>query len=211
MSICCRKVFFGCKKRTTIKLVTLPPARQTAGGSRVSSSLARSLPRKRSLFGSILSTAPSVAFVAARSTPLARRCSTMRSNGRCGVAVAADVFEDGAGRPAAAQAIRDVARMAQARGEMPFEDVGVQVFRLPAANGLDEVGKVVFQAAPPADLLAVLVERDHRRADMAGDDHVAAFAMDDQPDARAEELVHFLGAGLRRAVRGLQTAAGPCA
>src|SRR5579884_726839 len=46
------------------------------------------------------------------------------------------------------EAIADVAQMAQGAGEMAFENVGVEVLDLAAADGLDEVAIMVFAAVP---------------------------------------------------------------
>ena len=71
--------------------------------------------------------------------------------------------------------------MAEGAGEVAFEDVGVEVCLLAAANGLDEVGKMVAAAGKLLDFLALLVVGNG--VGIAGHEHPAIFAVNDDANA----------------------------
>ena len=79
---------------------------------------------------------------------------------------------------------------------MAFQDVGVEVLVLAAADGLDEVGEVigVLAAAELRDLAAVLVEG--RAAGVAVEHDVAVAAFEDHADAGALEVLRLQAADL---------------
>ena len=56
---------------------------------------------------------------------------------------------------ALAEAVADVAQVAQRARQVAFQDVAVQVFELAAADGLDEVAEVV-SSPPPANFATTL-------------------------------------------------------
>src|SRR5207245_2526867 len=58
-----------------------------------------------------------------------------------------------------AEAVADVAEVAQGAREMTFEDIGVQLLHLAAADGLEEIAEVIAAAAEFLDHLTVRVER----------------------------------------------------
>ena len=70
------------------------------------------------------------------------------------VLVALDRLANFVGRLGLAQPIGDVAGVAQRAGEVAFQDVGVQVARLAAAHGVNEVGEVAGAARELLDLRA---------------------------------------------------------
>ena len=101
-----------------------------------------------------------------------------------------DLFLDLIRRLLLAEAVADVAGVAERAGEVAFQDVGVQVVDAAAAAGIDEVFEVVVRAFPFLDDLAVFVIGGGAGVVRHGD--VAAFALDDDADACALELVHVL-------------------
>src|SRR5579859_7748695 len=75
---------------------------------------------------------------------------------------------------------------------MAFEDLGVQLSGFAAAHRADEIGEMAGAAFEGFDLGAVVVV--DVGAGVAGNDHAAAIAMDDDADAGAEVFIHFGGA-----------------
>ena len=82
-----------------------------------------------------------------RSTSLACRCSSHSAEGLGAVRVVrGGPHGFRRDRVRCAEAVGDVAGVAEGAREVAFEDVGVQVCEFPAADGLDEVGVVVSRA-----------------------------------------------------------------
>src|SRR5579875_751103 len=93
------------------------------------------------------------------------------------------------------EAIADVAQMAQGAGEMAFENVGVEVLDLAAADGLDEVAIMVFAAVEFLDDLALGGESG--RFFVTGADHVTVGAVPDIADPGAEQSLGQQSAHLK--------------
>src|SRR5262249_47809923 len=103
-----------------------------------------------------------------------------------------------------AEAVADVAQVAQGAEQVAFENVGVEVLDLATAHGLDEVAEVILAAGELLDDLAVVADGD--AGSVAGAHQDALAAVEDV----ADEVVAAL-AGLRRHLLRVGVVAGQAA
>src|SRR6516165_4492927 len=87
-----------------------------------------------------------------------------------GILVLGERFWFLAERLLVAEAIADVAQMAQGAGQMALQNVGVEILDLAAADSLDEIAEVVLAAAELGDDLTLGREGDG--VAVTGADHV---------------------------------------
>ena len=119
-----------------------------------------------SVFGSTFSLRPTLIFQPPSSlTLLSLRCSFMRTKVSVASLSSPNALTVLAERLFRAEAIADVAQVAQCAGQMAFQNVAVQVSTLAAAHGLDEVAEVVARRRLELlDDLALGGERRRRRS-----------------------------------------------
>src|SRR5205085_11968991 len=89
-----------------------------------------------------------------------------------------------------AQAVGNIGSVTKRAGEVAFQNVSVQICMLSAADGLDEVGKMILTALEHFDLLAFVIISGSAR-------DISAFAFDDLANALAFVSVHLFRARSR--------------
>src|SRR5690606_8967061 len=88
-------------------------------------------------------------------------------------------------RDLATKLVGDVAQVAQGTGEVAFQDVGVEVFDLAAANGLEEVVEVVRVGTVVVGLHGLAVAVEDGAAQVVGAHQVTFGAVEDHADLGA--------------------------
>ena len=120
------------------------------------------------------------------STPLTSRCSWNRSKDSPRSGVALEARGDLVARRLLAEALGDIAHVAQCRRQVSFLHIGVEIANLAAADGLDEVLVMArpFRQAELLDPLAAPVVGPAAR-------QIAALAIDDDAVADAAIMIHL--------------------
>ena len=157
--------------------------------------------------GSMVSQGPRDMGMLRRSTWLASRCLLQSLDRFAGSGEGVCGLQDIVVSGRCAQAIGEIAEVADRRGDMALPNGGVQSVRLSLADGRDEVGRVPRAAVAfeLPDLFAVVVVYPPAAAKTG---EVASFALQDESLPDAQELIHFLCARAGRQVAVLDVDRG---